>query len=126
MSPLLLGPGAEPDLNWELVQKDSIAEGNQATDLPERNPVALPTVSLSLDHNVRFHDSHAEVVKALRSYNLHRLIDSSIERRLRSDPNAEKWFRLSLQVGRWMMGSTQSIVAREFLLRGCDVEFADD
>lgn len=112
-------PGAPRDRNWYQVAVD------QATGLPDVDPVVLPKVLPRLENAEDFEDWYDEVVSILTDHNLQLLVDASLPRPARSDPTRQQWHELSCQVAKWLELSVSNEFYLEIRGYGNDVYLAD-
>jgi hypothetical protein len=92
----VVGAGAPDDRNWDEVEDAIFTAGDQGDDLPAIGSFMLYKLEPPLKHKEDFDKWYDGIVKILRGHGLHRLIDKSIERPVRSSPNAQIWMKLSM------------------------------
>ncbi|KAJ5171956.1 hypothetical protein N7492_004549 [Penicillium capsulatum] len=99
---------------------------DQASGLPEPPQVSLARLTVTLERTIDFEAWIKSVTQTLKSYGLQNLIDLSVPRPKKLDPNADKWLHLSRTVQKWLEEAVSPELMRKIKASGKRVDLADE
>ncbi|KAJ5383202.1 hypothetical protein N7517_001113 [Penicillium concentricum] len=99
---------------------------DQAFQLPVIECSTLYRFPCALKHPSEYETWRNEIYHTLKIHNLHRLIDSSIERPYKDSPNARNWQQMSIEVRNWIAWNMNPILVRMIVNEQPRAELADE
>jgi hypothetical protein len=114
------------DIGWDILPTDV----NQASIFPPfhfpEQIMELQPIEAQLDDADNFDDWYHDVVRRLRTENLHRLIDKNIPRPAKSDDEADDWYKLSQYVQKWLAAGISQKFNQDIAALGKRTILADE
>ena len=112
------------DNNWH--EEDDVIVTDQAVGLPEIGSFTLYNITPPMKEKEELEMWIDKAERILQTHNLHNLINKSIPRPMKNNPDGQKWKTLSKQVRSWPANSFGRDLLYEVYARGDRTGFADE